>query len=82
MRDALVAHQLRRGGYRLDQIAAVIAQVRSAKGIEPLESVLRDWRARLTARGRALLADAAELDAYLTGRGAPATAGASGQPGR
>lgn len=30
VRDAGLAHQLRRGGYRLDQIAPLIAQVRAA----------------------------------------------------
>jgi DNA-binding transcriptional MerR regulator len=65
VRDALLAHQLRRGGYRLDQIAPVIAQVRSAGGVAPLESTLRDWQARLTDRGHAMLAGAAALDAYL-----------------
>jgi DNA-binding transcriptional MerR regulator len=65
VRDASLAHQLRRGGYLLEQIAPVIAQVRSAGGVAPLESVLRDWRTRFGARGRALLAGAAALDAYL-----------------
>jgi DNA-binding transcriptional MerR regulator len=66
VRDALLAHQLRRGGYLLEQIAPLIAQVRSAGGIAPLESMLRDWRARLSARSRAMLSGAAALDAYLT----------------
>jgi len=65
VRDALLAHQLRRGGYLLEQIAPLIAQVRSAGGIAPLESMLSDWRARLAARSRAMLAGAAALDAYL-----------------
>ena len=68
VRDALLAHQLRRGGYLLEQIAPVITQVRSAGGVAPLESMLRDWRARLSARGRAMLAGAAALDAYVGGR--------------
>ncbi|MEV0251420.1 TioE family transcriptional regulator [Nocardia sp. NPDC050712] len=68
VRDARLAHQLRRGGYRLEQIAPLIAQVRAAGGVGPLESTLRDWQARLTARGRALLAGAAELDVYLRAR--------------
>jgi DNA-binding transcriptional MerR regulator len=71
VRDALLAHQLRRGGYRLEQIAPLIGQVRSAGGVAPLESMLRDWRARLSARGRAMLAGAAALDAYLDRRPAP-----------
>jgi DNA-binding transcriptional MerR regulator len=65
VRDALLAHQLRRGGYLLEQIAPVIAQVRSAGGVAPLESMLRDWRARLSAKSRAMLSGAAALDAYL-----------------
>jgi DNA-binding transcriptional MerR regulator len=65
VRDALLAHQLRRGGYLLEQVAPVIDQVRSAGGIEPLASTLRDWQARLSARGRAMLTGAAALDAYL-----------------
>jgi DNA-binding transcriptional MerR regulator len=65
VRDALLAHQLRRGGYRLEQIAPLIAQVRSAGGVAPLESMLRDWHGRLSARSRAMLTGAAALDAYL-----------------
>ncbi|MFB7656035.1 MULTISPECIES: TioE family transcriptional regulator [unclassified Streptomyces] len=68
VRDAKLAHQLRRGGYPLARIAPVIEQVRSAGGLEPLEATLRDWHDRLSARGRALLAGAAELEAYLRAR--------------
>ncbi|WP_067465550.1 TioE family transcriptional regulator [Actinomadura macra] len=68
VRDARLAHQLRRGGYLLEQIAPLIAQVRAAGGLEPLEGALRDWHGRLSARGRAMLTGAAELDAYLSGR--------------
>jgi DNA-binding transcriptional MerR regulator len=65
VRDAQLTHQLRRGGYLLEQIALLIAQVRSAGGIAPLESMLSDWHARLTARGHAMLTGAAALHAYL-----------------
>ena len=71
VRDALLAHQLRRGGYLLQQIAPLIAQVRSAGGIAPLASTLYGWQARLSARGRAMLTGAAALDAYLACRTAP-----------
>jgi DNA-binding transcriptional MerR regulator len=71
VRDALLVHQLRRGGYLLEQIAPLIAQVRSAGGVAPLASMLRDWHARLSARSRAMLSGAAALDAYLDGRPAP-----------
>ncbi|MEV4533950.1 TioE family transcriptional regulator [Asanoa sp. NPDC049518] len=69
VRDALLAHQLRRGGYPLEQIAPLIDQVRAAGGVAPLESMLRDWRGRLDARARAMLTGAAALDRYLAGRG-------------
>ncbi|MFF4451967.1 TioE family transcriptional regulator [Streptomyces goshikiensis] len=69
VRDARLTHQLRRGGYLLEQIAPLIAHVRAAGGLEPLEAALRDWRGRLTAGGRAMLTGAAELEAYLRRRG-------------
>jgi DNA-binding transcriptional MerR regulator len=69
VRDARLAHQLRRGGYLLEQIAPLIYRVRAAGGLEPLEGALGDWHGRLTARGRAMLTGAAELDAYLRRRG-------------
>ncbi|MEU9983115.1 TioE family transcriptional regulator [Streptomyces sp. NPDC050856] len=69
VRDARLAHQLRRGGYLLEQIAPLIAQVRAAGGLEPLEGALRDWRGRLSTRGRAMLTGAAALEAYLRERG-------------
>ncbi|GAA4934556.1 TioE family transcriptional regulator [Streptomyces coeruleoprunus] len=68
VRDARLAHQLRRGGYLLEQIAPLIAQVRAAGGLEPLEAALGDWRGRLSLRGRAMLNGAAELEAYLRER--------------
>ncbi|XTZ17310.1 TioE family transcriptional regulator [Micromonospora echinospora] len=68
VRDVRLAHQLRRGGYLLEQIAPLIAEVRSAGGVAPLESTLRAWQARLSARSRAMLRGAAALDAYLHAR--------------
>ncbi|MEE1738721.1 TioE family transcriptional regulator [Streptomyces sp. BE147] len=67
VRDARLAHQLRRGGYPLEQIAPLLAQLRAAGGLEPLEAALCDWRGRLNTRGRAMLTGAAELEAYLSG---------------
>ncbi|TXL89959.1 TioE family transcriptional regulator [Streptomyces sp. IB2014 016-6] len=69
VRDVRLAHQLRRGGHLLEQIAPLIAQVRAAGGLEPLEAALHDWRGRLSARARAMLSGAAELEAYLHARG-------------
>ncbi|MFG3258745.1 TioE family transcriptional regulator [Streptomyces sp. NPDC048172] len=71
VRDALLTRQLRRGGHLLEQIAPLIEQVRTAGGVEPLETTLRDWHARLAARGRTLLSGAAELEAYLTATARP-----------
>ncbi|MGW4461007.1 MerR family transcriptional regulator [Micromonospora sp. NPDC004704] len=65
VRDVLLAHQLRRGGHGLEQIAQVLEQVRAAGGPEPLQATMREWRDRLTARGLAMLAGAAALDTYL-----------------
>ncbi|MFD7307831.1 TioE family transcriptional regulator [Promicromonospora sp. NPDC059942] len=65
-RDARLTHQLRRGGYLLEQIAPLIGQVRTAGGLEPLEATLHEWHARLTDRGRAMLAGAAALEACLS----------------
>ncbi|MEV5981880.1 MerR family transcriptional regulator [Streptomyces sp. NPDC052114] len=73
VRDAQLTHQLRRGGYLLEQIAPLIAQVRTAGGLAPLGTALDDWRARLAARGRAMLTGAAELEAYLRAREAVTT---------
>ena len=75
VRDAQLIHQLRRGGYLLTRIAPLITQVRTAGGVEPLQTLLDDWNARLTARGRAMLAGAAALHAHLTATVGPALAG-------
>ncbi len=69
VRDARLVHQLRRGGYLLVQIAPLLERVREAGGPEPVEGALRDWQGRLSARSRAMLTGAAELDGYLRTRG-------------
>jgi DNA-binding transcriptional MerR regulator len=75
VRDARLAHLLRRGGYPLETIAQVLARVRAAGGVEPLEATLNDWRDRLRERGRSMLSGAAELDTYLRQRAADEPAG-------
>jgi DNA-binding transcriptional MerR regulator len=65
VRDAELAHLLRRGGYRLDHIAGVLHRVRDAGGTEPLAASLRQWRDRLTERGQAMLTGAARLAEYI-----------------
>ncbi|MDX8054691.1 TioE family transcriptional regulator [Lentzea sp. BCCO 10_0798] len=71
VRDAELAHLLRRGGYPLARIALVVDQIRTAGGTDTLGAALADWRRRLTARGLAMLAASARLNDYLTAR-APA----------
>ncbi len=71
VRDAELAHLLRRGGYPLARIALVVRQIRTAGGTETLGAALADWRRRLTARGLAMLAASARLNDYLSAR-APA----------
>jgi len=66
VRDAELAHLLRRGGYLLDRIAAVIEQVHAAGGPGPLAASIDQWRERLTARGRAMLTGSARLAHYLS----------------
>ncbi|MVU83904.1 MerR family DNA-binding transcriptional regulator [Nocardia sp. ET3-3] len=65
IRDAELAHLLRRGGYPLDHIATVIQQVRAAGGTDSLARALEDWRARLTAQSLAMLDAAGRLGHYL-----------------
>ncbi|MFC4121603.1 TioE family transcriptional regulator [Nonomuraea zeae] len=65
VRDAQLAHMLRRGGYPLEHIATVMHEVRSAGGPEPLALSLHDWRRRLADRGRAMLTAAGKLADYL-----------------
>ncbi|MEU6025254.1 TioE family transcriptional regulator [Micromonospora sp. NPDC047134] len=79
VRDAELAHLLRRGGYRLDHIAEVLRRVREASGAEPLAASLRQWRDQLTARGRALLVGAARLAEYLDARPSSVRPGGAGE---
>lgn len=69
VRDAELAHLLRRGGYPLDHIATVVEQIRTAGGTDTLFGALEDWRRRLTARGLAMLDAAGHLGGYLRLRG-------------
>lgn len=65
VRDADLAHLLRRGGYPLDHIRTVVQQVRTAGGTDALSAALGDWRLRLTARGVAMLDAATWLGRYV-----------------
>ncbi|MFD7550061.1 TioE family transcriptional regulator [Streptomyces sp. NPDC059816] len=65
VRDAELAHLLRRGGYPLDHIATVVHQVRTAGGTQALSAALDDWRGRLTGRGVSMLHAATRLARYV-----------------
>jgi DNA-binding transcriptional MerR regulator len=69
VRDAQLAHLLRRGGFLLAHIATVVGQVRGAGGTAPLADSIHDWRERLTTRGRLALTAAGLLAEHLDGAG-------------
>lgn len=86
VRDAELTHLLRRGGYPLERIRAVIQQIRTAGGTEELSAALDDWRRRLTTRGVRMLDAAAQLGGYVAllgvaRAGPPATAEPALEPG-
>ncbi|MFD1657670.1 MerR family transcriptional regulator [Streptomyces caeni] len=63
VRDAELAHLLRRGGQSLDTIAAVLGELRDADSLEALARTLERWRRDLTSRGMARLYAAGQLSA-------------------
>ncbi|WP_330336159.1 TioE family transcriptional regulator [Streptomyces sp. NBC_00557] len=65
VRDAELAHLLRRGGQPLGHIATVIGQIRTAGGTDALAASLETWQRTLTDRGLAMLHAATRLHAYL-----------------
>ncbi|MFI6031198.1 TioE family transcriptional regulator [Amycolatopsis magusensis] len=66
IRDAELAHLLRRGGYPLEHIATVVHQIRTAGDVDALAGALDDWQRKLTARGLAMLKAATRLSEYLS----------------
>lgn len=75
VRDAELAHLLRRGHYPLPQIATVIDQIRTAGGAEALSGALEGWQRKLTTQGLAMLRAATLLDQYLVLRGSATCVG-------
>ncbi|MFJ9697306.1 MerR family DNA-binding transcriptional regulator [Kitasatospora sp. NPDC101183] len=79
LRDAELAHLLRRGHYPLPRIAAVLHQIRGAGGTAHLAAALTGWQHRLTTQGIAMLRADGLLGGYLAlreeefGPGAPGT---------
>ncbi|MFJ3310045.1 MerR family transcriptional regulator [Streptomyces sp. NPDC086549] len=66
IRDAELAHLLRRGGYPLDHISTVVEQIRTAGGTDTLSRALDDWQRKLTAQGLAMLHSATQVSHYLS----------------
>ncbi|WP_224285160.1 TioE family transcriptional regulator [Streptomyces sp. LS1784] len=66
VRDAELAHLLRRGGYPLDRIGTVLRQIRTAGGTDELAAAVDGWQQRLTTRGLTMLSASACLADYLT----------------
>ncbi len=64
-RDAELAHLLRRGGYPLDRIAAVVGQIRAAADPAAFAATLADWQRRLTARALSMLHASTRLSHYV-----------------
>jgi len=76
IRDAELAHLLRRGGYLLEHISTVVQQIRTAGGTGVLAAALESWQRKLTAQGLATLNAATHLSHYLSLLD-PAAAGSS-----
>ncbi len=70
IRDAELAHLLRRGGYPLGYISTVVHQIRTAGGTDELSAALKDWQRKLTRQGLTMLKAATRLSDYLSLTGA------------
>lgn len=68
VRDARVVHQLRRAGYRIPPLRALMPELRSAGGSSDIRSALMEREEALTERSRALLDGTAALSAVLAAR--------------
>ncbi|GGZ22051.1 MerR family DNA-binding transcriptional regulator [Streptomyces nitrosporeus] len=72
VRDAELAHLLRRGGRPLGTIATVLGELRDAGSLDALAGTLEGWRRHLVSRGTAQLYAAGLLSAYLDSMDEPA----------
>ncbi|TXS52456.1 MerR family transcriptional regulator [Streptomyces sp. t39] len=73
VRDARVVHQLRRAGYRIGALRALMPELRHGRRWEDVASALDAREAAVVARSRGLLDGAAALAALLPRDGKPAT---------
>ncbi|WP_188988434.1 MerR family transcriptional regulator [Saccharopolyspora thermophila] len=65
VRDARIVHQLRKAGYRIEPLRALMPELRRAGRLDDVTSALAARDATITARSRALLDGAAALSAVL-----------------
>jgi DNA-binding transcriptional MerR regulator len=65
VRDARIVHQLRKAGYRIPAIRALLPELRPARRSEEVAAALAARAAAIAARSRALLDGAAALSAVL-----------------
>ncbi|GAB2885341.1 MerR family transcriptional regulator [Streptomyces mayteni] len=68
VRDARIVHQLRRAGYRIQPLRALVPELRDARRSADLAAALAARDAAIAARSRALLDGAAALSAVLAPR--------------
>ena len=66
VRDARIVHQLRRAGYRIEPLRALMPELRRARRLEDVASALAARDASIAARSKALLDGAAALSAVLS----------------
>ncbi|WP_328419700.1 MerR family transcriptional regulator [Streptomyces sp. NBC_00443] len=66
VRDARIVHQLRRAGYRIAPLRALMPELRRARRSEDIASALAAREAGIATRSRALLEGAVALSAALT----------------
>ncbi|WP_326829787.1 MerR family transcriptional regulator [Streptosporangium sp. NBC_01810] len=66
VRDARIVHQLRRAGYRIAPLRALMPELRRARRLADVASALAARDAGITARSKALLDGAAALGAVLS----------------
>ncbi|WP_329214337.1 hypothetical protein OG352_03910 [Streptomyces sp. NBC_01485] len=65
VRDAELAHLLRRGDQLLGTIATVLGELRNAGSLEALAKTLEEWRRDLRCRGMAQPHAAGQFSTYL-----------------
>ncbi|MFI6515626.1 MerR family transcriptional regulator [Spirillospora sp. NPDC050679] len=72
VRDARIVHQLRKAGYRIEPLRALMPELRCARRLEDVVAALAARDASIAARSKALLDGAAALSAVLALAGSAA----------